>query len=123
MIDTPHLVEMGQSPVLLGMYEAASTLTTQNDEASTVEQHNGAIDANGSGNAQPTFRRKTSPVKLVERVAVAKLRSSCKESAAHRADSNLYLEWAGGSRYEVGNKPWSILGWMVEGIKNKLKNQ
>uniref|UniRef100_A0AAV1T902 PWWP domain-containing protein n=1 Tax=Peronospora matthiolae TaxID=2874970 RepID=A0AAV1T902_9STRA len=40
-----------------------------------------------------------------------------------QADLNMYKDWTGGSRYEVDNKPWNILGWLTEGFKRKLQRK
>ncbi|GMF47976.1 unnamed protein product [Phytophthora fragariaefolia] len=66
------------------------------------------------------------PAKLSERISNGKLegsRNQTQPSQASDKDPNFYQDWSGGSRYEVDNKPWNILGWLTEGFKNRLQRK
>ncbi|EEY57189.1 uncharacterized protein PITG_11009 [Phytophthora infestans T30-4] len=60
-----------------------------------------------------THRRKHRPANLSARAKAAKKPKT--ERQAPKRDPDFYQDWSGGSRYEVDNKPWSILGWLTEG--------
>ncbi|ETI50171.1 hypothetical protein L914_06045 [Phytophthora nicotianae] len=66
-------------------------------------------------------RRKDRPAKLSERANAAKKPKT--EGHTTEQDPDFYQDWSGGSRYEVDNKPWSILGWITEGFKSRLQRK
>ncbi|KAG7380465.1 hypothetical protein PHYPSEUDO_007198 [Phytophthora pseudosyringae] len=91
----------------------------------------GASRPDNLGNVEGSRRRKDQmapPTKLSERIDTEK--SSKAEGSDQRAprraseqDPDFFQDWSGGSRYEVDNKPWSILGWITEGFKSRLQHK
>ncbi|KAL8021527.1 putative PWWP domain, Chromo-like domain superfamily protein [Plasmopara halstedii] len=67
-------------------------------------------------------RRKVPPVKLLERIKNTQLLNTSKVIVDEK-DVDFYRYWSGGSRFEVENKPWSILGWITKGFENKLQRK
>uniref|UniRef100_H3GFK8 PWWP domain-containing protein n=1 Tax=Phytophthora ramorum TaxID=164328 RepID=H3GFK8_PHYRM len=67
----------------------------------------------------------TPPAKLSERIDTAKATKTegSGGQAASEQDPDFYQDWSGGSRYEVDNKPWNILGWLVDGIGSRLQRK
>lgn len=67
------------------------------------------------------------PTKLSERINAEKMKTEgpneTPPAQATEQDPDLYQYWSGGSRYEVDNKPWNILGWITEGFKSKLQRK
>ncbi|KAE9116515.1 hypothetical protein PF010_g8936 [Phytophthora fragariae] len=91
-----------------------------------------AIEASRPPNAElagGNRRRKdpmAPPAKLSERISTAKLEGPRNQTAQRQAseqDPDFYQDWSGGSRYEVDNKPWNILGWLTKGFKNRLQRK
>ncbi|KAG6966927.1 hypothetical protein JG687_00004577 [Phytophthora cactorum] len=83
-----------------------------------------AVKANRPANLEGAgggSRRKDPPAKLSERVSAAKLSKT--EGPAREQDPDFYQDWSGGSRYEVDNQPWNILGWITEGFKSRLQRK
>ncbi|KAI9997449.1 hypothetical protein PInf_001435 [Phytophthora infestans] len=85
-------------------------------------------DDNGMAPIEPclkdvvdTHRRKHRPANLSARANAAKKPKT--EGQAPKRDPDFYQDWSGGSRYEVDNKPWSILGWLTEGLKSRLQRK
>lgn len=67
--------------------------------------------------------RMAPPTKLSKRMTDAKT-LACegpKQALAH--DSDFYQDWIGGSRDEVENEPWNILGWLTKGVKARLQRK
>ncbi|KAG3110084.1 hypothetical protein PI124_g7080 [Phytophthora idaei] len=83
-----------------------------------------AVKANRPANLEGAgggSQRKDPPAKLSERVSAAKLSKT--EGPAREQDPDFYQDWSGGSRYEVDNQPWNILGWITEGFKSRLQRK
>lgn len=74
-----------------------------------------------TGTAGGKRRRKDPPAKLSAKLEGSRNQTAPSEAAEH--DPDFYQDWSGGSRYEVDNKPWNILGWLTEGFKNKLQRK
>ncbi|KAL3671975.1 hypothetical protein V7S43_002639 [Phytophthora oleae] len=67
------------------------------------------------------------PTKLSERISTAKMKTEGSTETppdqATEQDPDFYHDWSGGSRYQVDNKPWNILGWITEGFKSRLQRK
>ncbi|KAG6622412.1 PWWP domain [Phytophthora cinnamomi] len=66
------------------------------------------------------------PAKLSERISSVKMEGSRNQTTSSQTleqDPDFYQDWSGGSRYEVDNKPWNILGWLTEGFKSRLQRK
>ncbi|GMF21497.1 unnamed protein product [Phytophthora lilii] len=77
-----------------------------------------------TGNGGSNRRRKgmmNSPAKLSERLNSSKVAGPNTQTTEQ--DPDFYQDWSGGSRYEVDNKPWNILGWLTQGFKNRLQKK
>lgn len=114
-IDAACIEKIEQAPVaasLLDMSETATSHVKEQSEAALTTDFN---------RSDGKFRRKVPPVKLLERVENAKILES--DKGFESQDANFYRDWSSGFRFEVDNKPWSILEWIMQGFKSRLEKE
>ncbi|POM74315.1 Hypothetical protein PHPALM_8747 [Phytophthora palmivora] len=96
--------------------------THPTEEVAPFVEASDVVNLGTMGGSRRRKDRMVPPAMLSERINTVK---RAKTEAEHRTseDDHCYQDWSGGSRYEVDNKPWNILGWITEGFKNRMQRK